>query len=192
MKIGRKTDSKTSREFMMKYRKPVGGLVLGLMSIVVLLGALFLGTAATAGQLREVVLGDGSVILAEVVSLKDGVYTLKSETMGTLNIDENAIRTIRSPGAGETAVLKSGKPGEGKEDMAAMRQSMMGDVMSNPGLLGMIFSLRNDPEVRRVLQDPEVMEMVMAGDLEGLRDDPKFRELMENPKIQSLTEELTQ
>jgi hypothetical protein len=176
----------------MKYGKTIGGLVLGVGLAAVFLGALFFGTAATAGQLREVVLGDGSVILAEVVSLKDGVYTLKSETMGTLNIDENAIRTIRSPGAGETTALESGKPGAGKEEMAAMRQSMMGNVMSNPGLLGMIFSLRNDPDVQNVLQDPEVMEKVMAGDLEGLRNDPKFRELMENPTIQSLTDELTQ
>lgn len=176
----------------MKYGKTIGGLVLGAVLIAVFTGALFFGTAATAGQLREVVLGDGSVILAEVVSLNDGVYTLKSETMGTLNIDENAIRTIRSPGAGGTAAGPSRKLEGGEEDMSAMRQSMMGNVMSNPGLLGMVFALRNDPEVQSVLQDPEVMEKVMAGDLEALRNDPKFRELMENPKIQSLTEELTQ
>jgi hypothetical protein len=169
------------------------------MGLAAALGLLVLaGLPAGAGPLREVVLEDGSVLQAEVVAMKDGVYTLKSEAMGQINVDESAIRAIRAPGsepaAPGTSESGAAAPSASPEppDMAGMRQSMMGNVMSNPNLMGMIFALRNDPQVQEVLQDPEVMEMVMAGDLQGLRDNPKFRKLMENPNIQSLTDEMTE
>lgn len=163
------------------------------------LGLLVLaGLPAGAGPLREVELEDGSVLQAEVVAMKDGVYTLKSEAMGQINVDESAIRAIRSPGSAKaptpTPESRAAAPpaSPGQPDVEEMRQSMMGNVLSNPNLMGMIFALRNDPQVQEVLQDPEVMEMVMSGDLQGLRNNPKFRKLMENPNIQSLTEEMTE
>lgn len=178
---------------MNKNRRIAGLGTAGLAAIVV--ASLLLAGAAAAGQLREVVLEDGSVILAEVLAMKDGVYTLKSKAMGTIDIDESAIRAIRSPSAAGTApaaVASQPRTDEaGSAGVQAMRKSMMGSVMSNPNLLGMIFALRNDPQVQRVLQDPEVMEKVMAGDMEGLKNDPAFRALMENPDIQSLAGELT-
>lgn len=177
----------------MKKRKLIGGL--GAAGIAVAVALFLAGGAATAGAVREVVLEDGSVIRAEVLALRNGVYTLRSETMGEIDVNEDAIRAIRSPSAAGATV--SGRtrspvssPGDG--NAAAMRESILGSVMSNPNLLGMIFALRDDPEVQGVLRDADVMEMVMAGDLEGLKNDPKFRRLMENPGVRSLTGELVE
>jgi hypothetical protein len=149
---------------------------------------LILGGFVSAGQMREVVLSDGSVLLAEVVAYKEGVYTLRSETMGELEVQDSAIQAIREPGAGVTpkTLTRQSKEAPNQEDVAAMKQS----VLSNPGLLGMVFSLRNDPDMQRILQDPEIMGMVMSGDVESLQDNPKFMELMENPKIQAIIQQM--
>ncbi|MFC1531849.1 hypothetical protein ACFL7M_00565 [Thermodesulfobacteriota bacterium] len=49
-----------------------------------------------AGEVREIKLNDGSIIKGEVLSLNDGIYTLKSASLGTLKIEESKIRSITS------------------------------------------------------------------------------------------------
>ncbi|MFP4347560.1 MAG: hypothetical protein ACLFQY_04695 [Desulfococcaceae bacterium] len=149
---------------------------------------LILGGFASAGQMREVVLSDGSVLLAEVVSYKEGVYTLRSDTMGELEVQDSAIRTIREPGAAAAPGTLSHQADRAptQEDVESMKQS----VLSNPGLLGMVFSLRNDPAIQEIIQDPEIMALVMSGDVESLESNQKFMKLMENPKIQAIVEKM--
>jgi len=149
---------------------------------------LMLGGFASAGQMREVVLSDGSVLLAEVVSYTEGVYTLRSETMGELEVQDSAIRTIREPGAAAApgTLSQQADKAPSQEDVESMKQS----VLSNPGLLGMVFSLRNDPDIQEIIQDPEIMALVMSGDVESLESNQKFMKLMENPKIQAIVEKM--
>ncbi len=171
------------------------GKFLGSFVIIGFFAAVFgvlsiLGGFASAGQMREVVLSDGSVLLAEVVAYKEGVYTLRSETMGELEVQDSAIQAIREPGAAARPIpdtlSQQADRAPNQEDVESMKQS----VLSNPGLLGMVFSLRNDPDMKRILQDPEIMGMVMSGDVESLQDNPKFMELMENPKIQAIIQQM--
>ncbi len=61
---------------------------LGLLGILV--------TQAVAGELRVLELRDGRVITGEILSLKNGVYTLESDSLGTINIEASTIRAIRA------------------------------------------------------------------------------------------------
>ena len=49
-----------------------------------------------ANELREIEMQDGSSITAEVLSLSNGVYTVRSESLGTIKFKEANIRLIRS------------------------------------------------------------------------------------------------
>ena len=60
-----------------------------------------------AGQLSEIELIDGGVILGEIISKSDGVYVVKSESLGTLKVKESEIRFIRVESAGDITTLMS-------------------------------------------------------------------------------------
>ena len=51
---------------------------------------------ALAGDEREIELDDGSLIYGEIVSFQDGMYKIKSETLGTMEIEGSKILAIRS------------------------------------------------------------------------------------------------
>ena len=67
--------------------------------------------SASAGGIREVELTDGSVITGEVLSLSNGVYSVKSETLGTMKIGESKIRAIREKGHGAPGARKADRRG---------------------------------------------------------------------------------
>lgn len=156
------------------------------------LAASFVPEGRAAGQMREVVLQDGSVIIAEVVSFAKGVYTLRSETMGELRLQDSAIRSIRIPvkaGQGKSGSIseKSGQSSS-QEDIT----DIQGSLLSSPGLLGLVIALQNDPEVQSILQDQEIMALITSWDAQKLESNPKFIKLMENPKIRAILDQIPQ
>ncbi len=145
---------------------------------------------ALAGELRQIVLKDGSVIKAEVISLKNGIYTLRSSTLGELQIKDSQIQII------ETPQLHDGRDADidvrqqqisQPEDIDTIQKS----VLNNPGLLSMVFALQEDPEVQQILQDPEIMGLISSGNIKALEAHPKFIKLMENSKIKAIVEQFS-
>ncbi len=128
---------------------------------------------APAGELREIELRDGSIITGEVVSLAKGIYSIKSDTLGTLKVEESQVKVIRprAPSQGNT--------GGGVQDL-------QGRMMSNQEIMGLIQSLQNDPEFKKLLEDPEIMKAVSAGDVAALAANPKFLKLLGNPTVQEI------
>ncbi len=133
---------------------------------------------ALAGEIKEIQLKDGSVIYGEIVSFSGGVFTLRSKDLGTVKIEESRIRTIRSE-------AREG----GKQDQIEQLQQRM---MSDEEVVQMILSLQNDPDVQKILQDPEIMKAVNAGDINALLSNPKFMKLLENPTIQDIRKKVTE
>lgn len=127
---------------------------------------------ASAGEMQQVELHDGSVIYGEIISMEGNVLLMKSDALGTVKIDASKIRNIRMK-------IESGGEGEGILDL---RQSLMND----PKILGKIISLQDDPEVQAILQDPALMKSLDSGDMETLLSDPKVMKLLSNPIIQDI------
>ena len=135
------------------------------------LSVIFLGQAF-AGETKTFELLDGSIITGEIISYNDGTFILKSVILGTVRIEETKIRAIRS--------RKNG--GISEDEVLALQEKMMG----NEEIFAMILSLQNDPELREILQDPEIMDAVNSGDINALLSNPKFLKLLENPAIQNI------
>ncbi len=142
-------------------------LIIALLFLLVI----FLGNAR-AGEMKEIELTDGSVIYGEIVSFSGGTLTLQSESFGTMKIKESKIRAIRS----------KGPVGGGRNQIQRLQQRMMSDKE----VVEMILSLQNDPDVQKILQDPEIMKAVNSGDINALLSNPKFMKLLENPTIQDI------
>ncbi len=134
-----------------------------------------------AAENRVVELHDGSTISGRVVSLHDGIYTIDSESLGRLRLEESAIRSIRTPGSSGGG----GGTAEGLE-LEALQKRMV----TNPNVMAQIMALQDDPQIRQLLADPEIVRAVHSGDLNALGQNPKFLELLQNSRIQAIQGEV--
>lgn len=153
-------------------------------------GIVFLGLPiphVNARDISTIELNDGSIISGEVVSFDGSTWMIKSASMGTLKIEAAKVVSIRSQAGGSKAPAKG--TSTGNKANAVDIQDMQQSIMANEQLMTMIMGLQSDPEVQAILQDPEIMKAVKAGDMNALMANPKFRRLMENAKIKEITRE---
>ena len=144
---------------------------------------------AYADESTEIELLDGSVIYGEIISLRNGIYTVKSDSMGTFVISKSKIRTIRHGSrGGNKNDRETPQKTEKKVDIQGMQQSLIAD----PDIFKMILSLQNDPKIQEILNDPETMKAVQSGDLQSLMTNPKFMELLNHPKIKAINKKVVQ
>lgn len=128
--------------------------------------------AAVAGEMRTIELIDGSIISGEVLSLRKGIYTIKSNSLGTISVEDSKIRTIRPVSAVKTPAAES----------KALQEKMA----TNAEVMDLIRSLENDPDFKKVLEDPEIMKAVNAGDVAALTANPTFMKLLNNATVKEI------
>ena len=147
-----------------------------LVLIIVMLLMLPLSGSLLAGETKEIELTDGSVITGEVLSLNSGVYTIRTGSLGTLKIDDAKVRAIRPQGA------SSSRPSGPSTEAKSLQEKMMSDQE----IMRLIPSLQNDPDFKKIMEDPELMKAVAAGDIAVLMADPRFMKLLSNPTVREI------
>lgn len=138
-----------------------------------LLFLLFVQNAA-AGEIRVIELTDGSTITGEVSSLNNGVYIIKSDSLGTIKLEESKIRAIRSKTSGTNAASV--------QETRALQEKMLSDKE----IMGLIQSLQNDPDFKKALEDPEIMKAINEGDVAALTANPAFMKLLNNATVKEI------
>ncbi len=136
---------------------------------------------SSAAEIKEIELSDGSVITGEVLSLTSGVYTIRTSSLGTLKIDDAKVRAIRPRSTSSS--LQSGQNSDVK--------SLQDKMMSDREVMGMIESLKDDPQFKKMLEDPEIMNAVNTGDIAALMANPQFRQLLHNPTVQDIQQKVS-
>lgn len=139
----------------------------------------FLGTTH-AGEIKEVILKDGSIITGEVVSLSNGIYTVKSDILGIIKLEESKVRIIQEKLSSGSATASSSSSTAG--EVHSLQQKMMNDKE----VMSLVQSLQNDPEFKKLLEDPAFMKAVNAGDVAALTADSRFVKLLNNPTVQEI------
>jgi len=154
--------------------------------------AFALGTAPVAAAESRIELRDGSVISGDLVGVGNGGYRVRSAALGELVIPESEVLAIRpASAAGPTGIAAPtsatpanplANPGSPPDDLAAIQQQLL----DNPQTLEAITRLQSDPGIQAALADPQLMGLIMSGNVAALSSDPRFQRLMENPAIRAL------
>jgi len=150
---------------------------------------IFLSAGVYAGEFSEMGLIDGSTIYGEILSFNDGIYTVKSSSLGTIKIDESDIREIRVQ-SGNTKNREYTNPAN--SSISSEVQSLQTLMQNNQDIMAIIFSLQNDPDFQEIMSDPGILNAVNSGDIAALISNPKFMSLMNNHKIQEIQKKLAQ
>jgi hypothetical protein len=131
-----------------------------------------------AGELKEIVLTDGSTIVGEIVSMTNGNYTIKTATLGELKVEDSRVEIIRN----SSGRLKGNESASVQQEILAVQQKMLADE----SIIQLIFALQNDPDFQDVLQDESIMMAISSGDFNALMTNPKIVKLMNNSSVQEI------
>ena len=146
-----------------------------------LFATLFLAQESRAGEVRAIELKDGSVVTGEVVSLTNGKYTIRSSSLGTVQIEESKVLTIR-PVTAPAAAHSGTTPGTSAAEVRTLQDKMMHDTE----IMSKIQLLQNDPEFLKIIEDPEVVKALNSGDIATLMANPQFLKLMNNSVVRDI------
>ena len=135
-----------------------------------------------AGEIKELILKDGSVITGEVISLSNGIYTIKSDILGVIKLEESKVRTIQEKSSTVNPSASPSSSAATAEEVQTLQQKMMSDKE----VMSLIQSLQNDPEFKTLLEDPKIMQAVSANDIATLMADPRFTKLLNNSTVQEI------
>jgi hypothetical protein len=151
------------------------------LAIVAFIVFVFSALIAVAGDMREIELKDGSVIVGEVSSFASGVYTIKTDNLGTVRIEDTKIKSIHTRATGTTGSVPA------KNAASPAGAAINTDAITkNPEVMNLIKGLQDDPEVMKVLEDPEIVEAIKNNDVAALMSKPEFLKLLENPAIKNI------
>lgn len=144
--------------------------------------------ATPAAHAARIELTDGSVVDGDIRSLRDGVYVIDSNSLGTIEIDQDEVAAIRY---GDSDTNASGIDAAGSEAVTGERiERLQRRVIQSGSLMERIQALRNDPEVRAALEDPEIQRALANGNYQALMSHPKIQALTEHPEIEAITDEV--
>ena len=137
-----------------------------------------LPVAVHAGELQEIVLIDGSIIVGELVSLTNGIYTIKTATLGDIKVEDARVETIRN----KSGRMEGSVEASIQQEIMAIQQKIIGDE----SIIQLILALQNDPDCQDILQDESIMKAISSGDLNSLMTNPKIVKLMNNSSVQEI------
>ncbi len=155
---------------------------------IILFLSLLVSINAFAGEKSEIVLTDGSKFFGEILSFSNGVYHIKTVSLGVIDIKESQIRLVRVKPERTTELPKAsaGSDKNIQSDIETLRNS----IMNNAEVMAMVLALQDDPEIQKAMADPVIMEAVNAGDVGAFISNPKILKLLSDPRIQEIQKKL--
>ena len=152
---------------------------------------------AIGGNLKEIELTDGSVIQAEVLSFSNGIYRLKSDTLGTFSLAEEKVQNISFKNGSSSPIGRQNTSSRrttsnlsqaNGQQIQQQVQEMTNWLMQDPEAMQLIQSLRANPSVQKIMKDQNLMRAINQQDLGRLSTDPKVQALMRNKTIGKILE----
>jgi len=168
-----------------------------LFPLILVFSFILLTSPAEAQEPKLIQLKDGSTLTGNVIELNHGVYTIKTETLGIMKINEDDILSISNKRfadaqAKDAVPAEAGtlSPGLTKSNLNSQVQILQQDILTDPEMMADLQQMISDPEIVEILTDESFMRNVMNLDMEAIENDPRYEKLMHNYKMRTFIEKL--
>ena len=85
-----------------------------------------------------------------------------------------------------STTLFSGDAPAGLESLRSALSSKVQNLVSSHDGMNAVMNFSNNPDMKAVLNDPQVMQAIQNGDYNALMTSPAMKRLLDNPQTQSL------
>lgn len=172
---------------------------------ILLVAALFISQMCFAVGNSRITLNDGTTIFGKVVGMKDGVYTIHTDTMGDINIDSEKVVEINSNASSPKTNIgiidgnqkrntrsisdSDSHDGNNSSDYAKQQEEVNERVKSmtmNEDFLESLMGLSESSAMQSVLGDEEIMNAISNNDYDFLMNSDKMQDLMNSSEIQDI------
>jgi hypothetical protein len=133
-----------------------------------------------ANSAKTIVLKDGNKINGKVMSLQNGVYHIKTKSLGMIEIDEVQIDAIYNSNSSNTIqTQRIRRPRSSNINTSANLMnsaSMMNSANKmNPALIQQMMS---NPNYVKIINNPDIIKAVQGGDMSAIMQSEDFKTLM--------------
>ncbi len=152
---------------------------------------LFLFTSISSADTsqRNIILKDGSIVKGTVTKMENGVYTVISDRLGEMQINDQDIANIQS--GNDPVLVNDTFSNSGNTQSSNLKnqvQAMQGTILNDPEIMNDIMGLMDDPEIQTLLSDKAFINDVNSMDPNKIQNNDKMQSLMNNPKMRKLLE----
>jgi len=146
---------------------------------------------ASADAFRVIELNDGSQLKGVIIDYANGTYTVQTDTLGRLQLQDAQIRSIHAPARTSPGVERP-DPLSANSASPSRLKRLQKQLLARPDTLSQIMSLQQDPDLLAILNDPAIMQAITSGQITTLQANPKIRKLEDNPTIQEILRTFSQ
>ena len=144
---------------------------------------------------QTITLRDGTIVKGEVLQMADGIYSVKSSSMGVTQIKAEQVASISAINSVPNNTLNnlvnpSATPPASQGSVESQVNQLQTSIVSNPALMAEIQQLASDPDVIKLISNPAIMQAATTKDVNALKNNPAAQELMQNPKVKALIDKL--
>jgi len=141
--------------------------------------AVFLMTSAAQAETYTWIDKQGTVNFSDSIGNVPSAYRTGAKPGGAdSDTTSNAIKTISS--------AESRQQGNNNGSVVPQVADMKDRMLQDEGVMALISSLQNDPEMQALLGDPAIIRAVQAMDIGALLNNPAFMKLLSNPRVQEI------
>ena len=126
---------------------------------------------------------EGRVVIRAVVGADSRLAVVAPAGLQALRVEAVDRRTILG---GERDV----RAGSGSGSTTGEVQSLQKKMLSDKGIMNLIHTLQDDPDFNKVLEDPEIMKAIDAGDVAALQANPRFMNLLNSATVKEIEKKL--
>lgn len=156
---------------------------------------------AGENSLQVITLKDRSVIRAKVTEMSGGFYIAKSPVLGDMKIPTGEVISIQQEaaslqGSGESEATTSVKsntaaaqPALGTAGLESLRSALASkvqDLVSTREGMNAVMDFSQNPDLKAVMNDPQVMKAIQNGDYSALMQSQAMKSLLDNPRTKAL------
>ena len=171
-------------------------MILRVVAFLAISTPLFSGDAG----LQVITLKDSSVIRARVTEMSGGFYSARSPVLGEVKIPSSEVVSIREEGAsapsesaqatastGQTTAPSAQTPAPASlESLRSTLSSKVQSLVSTSAGMNAVMEFTKNPDLKAVMSDPQVMQVIQNGDYNALMKSHAMKSLLDSPQTQAL------